>query len=76
MTLSVSCRSCGREIRFRRQPTLGSRLTCPACGTKLEILGLAPIEVDWAFDEPLAEAASDLVWENADADGEPSGGAD
>jgi len=71
---SVTCRSCGREIRMRRVPPLGERLVCPACGTKLEVIGLSPIEVDWAFEEPLGEVASDLLLEGAEAEGDSPGG--
>jgi lysine biosynthesis protein LysW len=68
-TASVTCRSCGREIRLRRPPTLGLRLVCPGCGTKLEVLGLAPLEVDWAFDQPLGEADSEILVEDSGAEG-------
>jgi lysine biosynthesis protein LysW len=65
----VTCRSCGREIALRREPQLGSRLVCPGCGTKQEVIGLAPLEVDWAFDEPLGEAASDVLADDAALEG-------
>jgi len=70
---SVTCRSCGREIRLRRQPHLGLRLVCPGCGTKLEVIGLAPLEVDWAFDQPLGEAASEILVEDPGAEGDMTG---
>ena len=70
---SVTCRSCGREIRLRRSPTLGLRLVCPGCGTKLEVLGLAPLEVDWAFDQPLGEADSEILVEDSGAEGDLTG---
>jgi lysine biosynthesis protein LysW len=72
-TASVTCRSCGREIRLRRPPQLGLRLVCPGCGTKLEVIGLAPIEVDWAFDQPLGEAESEILVEDSGAEGDPTG---
>jgi len=68
----VVCRSCGREIQFRRAPRLGQRLTCPACGTQLEVIGLSPLEVDWAFDEPIGEIASEVVVEDSEGDRPPS----
>jgi lysine biosynthesis protein LysW len=61
----VTCRSCGREIRLRRGPQLGQRLACPACGTQLEVIGLTPLEVDWAFDQPIGEAVSETMSEDA-----------
>jgi lysine biosynthesis protein LysW len=70
---SVTCRSCGREIRLRRLPQLGLRLVCPGCGTKLEVIGLVPLEVDWAFDQPLGEAASEILVEDSGGEGDPAG---
>jgi lysine biosynthesis protein LysW len=67
----VTCRSCGREIALRREPQLGSRVVCPGCGTKLEVIGLTPLELDWAFDDPLGEAASDVLMDDPAAEGGP-----
>ena len=53
---------------MRREPQIGSRWVCPGCGTKLEVIGLTPLEVDWAFDEPLAEASSDVLLDDSGAD--------
>lgn len=64
----VMCRSCGRDIRLRREPKLGLRLTCPGCATNLEVIGLTPLEVDWAFDEPIAEAASEILADESGAE--------
>jgi lysine biosynthesis protein LysW len=64
----VNCRSCGRDIRLRREPNVGTRLTCPGCGTNLEVIGLSPLEVDWAFEEPIAETASELLADGAEAE--------
>ena len=66
----VTCRSCGREIRLRREPKAGLRLTCPGCATNLEIIGLAPLEVDWAFDAPIGEALSEIMVEEPGAEGD------
>jgi uncharacterized Zn finger protein (UPF0148 family) len=52
---SITCPSCGRSLRFRKEPQVGLRLTCPSCGTRLEVLGTAPMEIDWAFEEPISE---------------------
>ena len=64
----LACRSCGREIRLRRAPRLGQRFACPRCGTQLEVIGLVPLEVDWAFDEPIEESASEIAVEDLPAD--------
>jgi lysine biosynthesis protein LysW len=70
---TVTCRSCGREIRLRRPAELGLRLVCPSCGTNLEVIALGPLEVDWAFDQPLSEAASEILVEDTGAEGDFAG---
>jgi transcription elongation factor Elf1 len=67
-TGEVTCKSCGHEIRFRRSPRVGQRFTCPRCSTQLEVIGLVPLEVDWAFDEPIGEPTSEIVLEDLPAD--------
>jgi len=69
----VLCRSCGREIRFRHPPHLGQRFTCPGCSTQLEVIGLTPLEIDWAFDEPIGETTSEIVLEDLPADNDQAG---
>jgi hypothetical protein len=44
-------------------------MVCPGCGTKLEVISLTPLEVDWAFDEPLGEADSDVLVDDTAAEG-------
>ena len=71
-TSDVLCRSCGGEMRFRRAPQLCQRFTCPRCNTQLEVIGLTPLEVDWAFDEPISETSSEIVLEDLPADNDPA----
>lgn len=66
---AIACRSCGTRIRFRKAPRLGQHLTCPQCGTRLEVIGVGPVEIDWSFEAPLDEAATDVVAD--DLAGEP-----
>jgi lysine biosynthesis protein LysW len=44
------CIDCGVEIGLNR-PREGDRLGCPNCGAGLEVVGVAPLEFDWAHDE-------------------------
>jgi hypothetical protein len=37
------------------------------------VIGLAPLEVDWAFDQPLGEAASEILVEDSGAEGDMTG---
>lgn len=57
----VFCRSCGSGIRLRQSSRVGQQVACPKCGTRLEIIGLNPIELDWAFDAPIDESSSDVL---------------
>jgi lysine biosynthesis protein LysW len=50
------CPDCDAEVRFAEAPWLGQRVNCPRCGTMLEVTGLSPVELDWAFEEPLGRS--------------------
>ena len=46
------CPDCGGEIRFKRTPFMGQKMTCRQCNTALVVVGRSPIELDWVdFDE-------------------------
>lgn len=47
------CPDCDAEVTFVRPPWLGQRVNCLRCGIMLEVTGLSPVELDWAFEEPL-----------------------
>jgi lysine biosynthesis protein LysW len=32
-------------------PKVGKGLTCPHCGADLEVIGVDPVELDWAYEE-------------------------
>ncbi|MCX6070855.1 MAG: hypothetical protein NTU91_08365 [Chloroflexi bacterium] len=40
-------------MRFEAAPKLGQRTECASCRAALEVVNLRPVELDWAFDEPL-----------------------
>jgi transcription elongation factor Elf1 len=69
---TVACRSCGRDIRFRRSLRLAQRFTCPHCGARHEVIGLKPVEVDWAFEPPIHETSSEVLVEDRIEDGDPA----
>ena len=48
----VECIDCGSQIDLIGGVKIGQELTCPECGTMMEIVGLEPIEADWIYDEP------------------------
>jgi lysine biosynthesis protein LysW len=47
----IECISCGTEIQFSNQPSIGDLVTCSECKSELEIVWLDPLELDWPFDE-------------------------
>ena len=51
----AACPDCGAEIRFRKAAHLGQIVTCYQCDTALEVVSRNPLELDWAFADPLEE---------------------
>ena len=56
---TAPCPDCGLEISLYG-PKEGERIGCPTCGADLEVIGLSPLELDWAYAEP-EEAWAELV---------------
>lgn len=48
------CPDCDTNLRLKTV-RLGQQITCRECGTLLEVVELNPVELDWAFDEPIEE---------------------
>jgi alpha-aminoadipate carrier protein LysW len=46
----IFCIDCDEQITLSARPNLGQRIVCPHCGTELEVIGVDPIELDWAYD--------------------------
>ncbi len=59
---TVLCPDCEASIRLDLNTKVGQRLTCPHCGTELEVIDTSPLELDWAYDEP------DNLWDSEDWD--------
>jgi lysine biosynthesis protein LysW len=51
-TAIVTCPDCGERILLRGVLHLGLLLSCPKCELQLEVVNMAPVEVDWAPQEP------------------------
>jgi lysine biosynthesis protein LysW len=49
-TISARCPECDSRIYFEKTPDLGQILSCPECGTSLEVSKTAPLELDWVFE--------------------------
>lgn len=52
----ATCPACGYHIRLRRVPRKGQFITCWACDSMLEVARLAPLKLEWAFEEPFHDA--------------------
>ena len=55
----ASCPACGADIYFRKRPRLNQHVTCRQCSSMLEIVEISPLELDWAFEDPL----DDFEWD-------------
>jgi lysine biosynthesis protein LysW len=51
--LQAACPECHSQVPFESAPRLGERTVCTACRAALEVVKLRPLELDWAFEEPL-----------------------
>lgn len=51
--LQAACPECHSQVQFACAPQLGERTECTACRAALEVVKLRPLELDWAFEEPL-----------------------
>jgi lysine biosynthesis protein LysW len=45
------CIDCENSINLGKEPFIGQRVSCHFCGAYLEVMELAPIEFEWAYDE-------------------------
>jgi alpha-aminoadipate/glutamate carrier protein LysW len=63
------CPECITNIRFDQQPSLHDLVTCPECGTELEVIQLSPLKLDWAYDDEEADDwYEDEDWVDDDVD--------
>ncbi|MFO7661065.1 MAG: hypothetical protein R6X18_00585 [Chloroflexota bacterium] len=49
--LTARCPECDSRLNFDRPPDLGQLLVCPECETSIEVIGVNPVRLDWAYDE-------------------------
>jgi alpha-aminoadipate carrier protein LysW len=58
----ATCPECDAEIEVDEfDVDKGDQLSCPDCGSNLEVTGLSPIELDIASDEDDNEEDEDVV---------------
>jgi lysine biosynthesis protein LysW len=56
------CPECSQGIELHAALNEGARMKCPKCGAELEITNLAPLELDWAYYEPIRD------WQSLDGE--------
>lgn len=56
------CPECEEKIVLNPHAKLGQTLICPGCEADLEVIGLDPLELDWAYDW------SDEDWDDSEDD--------
>jgi hypothetical protein len=65
-TLAAPCPDCEEMIELGPNPHQGQKFTCPNCWAYLEIINLAPLELDWnkvEFEDEEEEEEDDDDWE-------------
>jgi hypothetical protein len=50
--MEAFCVHCDERIDLGAWPRVGQRVVCSHCQARLEIIGLSPIEMDWAYEAP------------------------
>jgi alpha-aminoadipate carrier protein LysW len=47
---NLYCPDCDGKIVLNPHAKLGQKLSCPHCEAELEVIGVDPVELDWAYD--------------------------
>jgi alpha-aminoadipate carrier protein LysW len=47
----ATCPDCGEQVAVRSRIRLGQDVVCPNCDAELEVVGMEPLELDWAYDD-------------------------
>ncbi|MGD8586722.1 MAG: hypothetical protein PVJ75_15345 [Chloroflexota bacterium] len=53
--MTTFCPACGADMHFRKLPRRGNTVTCRQCQSLLEVTRLAPLTLEWAFEEPFGD---------------------
>jgi lysine biosynthesis protein LysW len=61
-TTVVACPECDEDIILRGSIQWGQQVTCPHCGTELEVINTDPVELDWVYEEYEYENVEDEEW--------------
>lgn len=53
---TIMCPECDCYVEILPQVLAGDRVMCRHCSASLEVISTDPLEVDWAYDGPQADA--------------------
>lgn len=53
--ITAFCPACDTRIRFGERPRLSDIVSCPECEEFFEVVGLSPIELQWADESSFGE---------------------
>ncbi len=53
------CPECDAKVSVN-SPKIGQVIVCRVCETRLEVIDINPLELDWAFDDDLDDEFDDL----------------
>jgi len=51
--IKSACPECDHEVQIETTPNLGDRVICLSCKTALVVIRLSPVQLDWAFIDPI-----------------------
>lgn len=66
-TFTGVCPECDTRVMFYQLPRLGQQVVCLQCSTRLEVVEVSPIELDWAYDDS-SELENEDTSDDYDAD--------
>lgn len=52
------CPECDHDVLMETMPNMGEHVVCSACRTTLVVIRLSPVQLDWAFIDPINRSAS------------------
>ncbi|HQE93410.1 MAG TPA: hypothetical protein PLH19_11240 [Anaerolineae bacterium] len=67
MTARAVCPSCGEWVKLLDHPKIGQKVACPHCEANLEVIEVAPVELDWAYVEA-DDDLDDADWDDDELD--------
>jgi hypothetical protein len=63
----VFCPACDEQIYFRKLPKRGNHITCRECESLLTVVQVSPIQLIWAFEDPLGNGRHSFLNYRGDA---------